>query len=102
MLVALNILSWAIQIYSWIIIATVLVSWLVTFRVINPYNPTMRSILRGLATITEPVLAPIRRVLPSPGGLDFSPIVVLLILWLAQLGIDIWARSIVVSSLTAR
>lgn len=99
MLLVLHILSLAIEIYTWILIATILVSWLIVFRIINPYNPTIRNILRALAMVTEPVLRPIRRVIPTPGGLDFSPLVVLLILYALQFGIDLWARSLTASAL---
>lgn len=67
-----------IDLYFWIILAAVVSSWLVHFGIINYSNPTVRSILRGLAALTEPVLAPIRRFLPSMGGLDISPIIALI------------------------
>jgi len=84
MSLVLTLLYWAIQIYIWVVIASAIASWLVAFRVVNPNNPTIRTILRVIERLTEPVLRPIRRVLPSFGGIDFSPIVLLLILWLAQ------------------
>ncbi|HCR17224.1 MAG TPA: hypothetical protein DIU35_07045 [Candidatus Latescibacteria bacterium] len=62
------LLSLFLEIYTWILIARVLMSWFNP----NPYNPLVQFVLR----LTEPVLAPIRRVLPSMGGLDLSPIVV--------------------------
>ena len=62
------LLSLFLEIYTWILIARVLMSWSNP----NPYNPLVQFVLR----LTEPVLAPIRRVLPSMGGLDLSPIVV--------------------------
>jgi YggT family protein len=67
-----------IDLYFWIILASVVASWLVHFGIINYSNPTVRAILRGLAALTEPVLAPIRRFLPSMGGLDISPIIALI------------------------
>ncbi len=67
-----------IEIYFWIIIAVVASSWLIQFGIINSSNPTVRQILSGLRAITEPVLGPIRRLLPNLGGLDVSPIVALL------------------------
>jgi len=77
-----------LDIYWWIIIAAVIASWLVGFGIINAYNPIARSILRGLHALTEPVFAPVRRVIPALGGLDLSPLIVLLLLtflrnWLA-------------------
>jgi YggT family protein len=67
-----------INLYIWIILATVISSWLVHFGIINYSNPTVRAILRGLAALTEPVLGPIRRILPNMGGLDISPMIALI------------------------
>jgi YggT family protein len=67
-----------IDIYFWIIIASVASSWLIQFGIINYSNPTVRQILSGLRALTEPVLGPIRRMLPNLGGLDISPIFALL------------------------
>lgn len=67
-----------LDIYFWIIIATVILSWLVAFNVINGSNPYVRQVGFALRRLTEPVLAPIRRFLPDLGGIDISPIVVLI------------------------
>jgi len=77
-----------LDLYFYVIIAAVIASWLVGFGIINSYNPIARSILRALHAMTEPVFAPVRRILPALGGLDLSPLVVLLLLsflrnWLA-------------------
>ncbi|MCH8858374.1 MAG: YggT family protein [Proteobacteria bacterium] len=69
----LNILD----IYTYIIIAAVIVSWLVSFGVLNTYNSLARFVLNALYALTEPVLGPIRRALPSLGGLDLSPLIAL-------------------------
>jgi len=69
-----------LNIYWYIILAAVVISWLRAFNIINYGNPTVRQIESVLYTLTEPVLGPIRRVLPNFGGLDFSPIVVLFII----------------------
>ena len=66
-----------IDLYWYIILATVIISWLMAFNIINYGNPYVRQANSVLRTLTEPVLGPIRRVLPNLGGLDFSPIVVL-------------------------
>jgi YggT family protein len=79
-----------LDIYKWIVIAAVIVSWLVAFNVINQYNHFVRSLLRALAALTEPVFRPIRRVLPPMGGLDLSPIVVFVIIWFVEYTIE-WA-----------
>jgi YggT family protein len=77
-----------LDIYWWIIIAAVISSWLVGFGIINAYNPIARTILRTLHALTEPVFGPVRRIIPAIGGLDISPLIVLLLLtflrnWLA-------------------
>ena len=66
------LLSLFLEIYTWILIARVLMSWFNP----NPYNPLVQFVLR----LTEPLLVPIRRVLPSMGGLDQSPLVVFVVL----------------------
>ena len=67
-----------IDLYWYIILATVVISWLVSFNIINFGNPYVRQANSILNTLTEPVLAPIRRILPNLGGLDFSPVVLLI------------------------
>ena len=79
-----------LEIYKWILIVAVIVSWLTAFNVINVHNNFVRSLLRVLLALTEPVLAPIRRMLPSMGGLDLSPIVVFVLIWFLQYTIR-WA-----------
>ncbi|HET7084051.1 MAG TPA: YggT family protein [Rhizomicrobium sp.] len=79
-----------LDIYKWIVIAAVIVSWLTAFNVINQYNNFVRSLLRILYALTEPVFRPIRKILPPMGGLDLSPIVVFLIIWFIEYTIG-WA-----------
>jgi YggT family protein len=69
-----------LDIYFWIIIAIVIVSWLVAFNVINGANPYVRQVVFALRRLTEPLLGPIRRFLPDLGGIDISPIVLLIAL----------------------
>jgi YggT family protein len=74
-------LLWA----AWIVIfVQVVMSWLVGFNIVKPYNPTVRALLRALEKLTEPLYRPIRRVLPDFGGLDFSPLVVILVIGFLQ------------------
>ncbi|HEY5363788.1 MAG TPA: YggT family protein [Aestuariivirga sp.] len=73
-----------LNIYWYIILATVVISWLVSFNIINTTNPSVRQISHALYVLTEPILGPIRRILPDLGGLDFSPVVVLLIISFLQ------------------
>jgi len=69
-----------ITLYIWILIAAAVLSWLVAFNVVNRYNPTVRIIGDTLFRLTEPLLRPIRNVLPSLGGLDISPVILILAL----------------------
>ena len=67
-----------LDIYTWVIVGAVITSWLVSFGVINIHNQLVRSLVIALQAMTEPVFRPIRRVIPPMGGLDLSPLVVLL------------------------
>ena len=69
-----------IWLYTWILIAQVVMSWLVAFNVVNARQPFVRQVGMTLWRLTEPVLGPIRRFLPNLGGLDLSPIVAILAL----------------------
>jgi YggT family protein len=62
----------------WLILASVVMSWLFAFNIVNAHNPTVRQIAYGISRLTEPLLAPIRRILPNLGGLDISPIILLI------------------------
>ena len=73
-----------LDLFKWVIIAVVIMSWLVSFNVVNLYNSTARSIWNGLNAVTEPVLRPIRNALPNFNGLDLSPVVVILLIVLIQ------------------
>ncbi len=80
MRVAINVLIILLDFYWWVIIGSAVLSWLMAFGVVNAYNPTVRSIWQALNAMTEPVLRPIRRLLPNTGAVDLSPIFVLLAL----------------------
>jgi YggT family protein len=80
----IEIIYQILNIYWWIIIITAVVSWLITFGVLNTYNRTVARILDVLYRLTEPVLRPIRQLLPNLGGIDVSPVILLLIIWFIQ------------------
>ena len=67
-----------IDIYTWIVIAGAIMSWLVAFGVVNIRNQFIRMVVDLLYRLTEPVLRPIRRMLPNLGGVDISPVILLL------------------------
>ncbi len=70
-----------IDIYVWVIILSAVLSWLVAFDIVNMRNRFVYLVGDALNRITEPVYRPIRRVLPDMGGLDLSPLIVILGLW---------------------
>ena len=74
----LSLIRLILQIYSWIIIAAAVMSWLVAFGVLNVRNQFIRMVVDVLYRLTEPVLRPIRRMLPNLGGVDISPVILLL------------------------
>lgn len=69
-----------LDIYFWILIAMVVMSWLVAFNIINNHNNFVRQVSYALYRLTEPVLGPIRRFLPDLGGIDISPIIAIIAL----------------------
>ena len=73
-----------LDIYSAIIIASAIMSWLVAFGVVNVRNQFIRVIVDLLYRVTEPVLRPIRRFLPNLGGIDISPVIALLLIIVIQ------------------
>lgn len=80
----LDIFLIVLDLYVWVLIISAIFSWLYAFNVINPRNQFVAMIGEALYKLTEPVLRPIRRVLPNMGGLDLSPIVVILGIMLIQ------------------
>jgi YggT family protein len=74
----IDILQMLLWVLSWIVIVQVILSWLYAFNVINPGSGFMRSMTEALEKITAPLYRPIRKVLPDFGGIDFSPLVLLL------------------------
>ena len=71
----------ALQLYTWILIASAIFSWLYAFNVINSSNHFVNQVGTFLYNVTEPALRPIRRLLPNLGGIDISPIILLLIIF---------------------
>jgi len=80
----LEVILLVLQLYSYIIVIVAIMSWLIAFNVINVYNDFVRSIWNALNALTEPLLRPIRQFLPSLGGLDISPVILLLLIYLLQ------------------
>ena len=84
MLALIMTIQYALSIYWYIIIASAVFSWLYAFNVVNGRNPFVASVGDFLHRVTEPALRPIRRFIPNLGGIDLSPIILLLIIFFLQ------------------
>ena len=80
----LQTLSFILSIVWWIFLIMIIMSWLINFNVINTRNQFVASVWRIVNQITEPILKPIRRIVPPVGGLDLSPIIVFVIIFFLQ------------------
>lgn len=78
------VILYALALLRILIIVAAVMSWLLAFNVINFHNEFVRSVYNGLNALTEPLLRPIRRILPNLGGIDISPIIALLIILFAE------------------
>src|SRR3954451_6375986 len=80
----LDVILLALQIYVWLLIAAAVLSWLIAFNVVNTRNPFVHSVGEFLYRITEPALRPIRNMMPNLGGIDISPVILILIIFLIE------------------
>jgi YggT family protein len=94
-----KVLNMAIDLYWWVIIIMAVMSWLLAFDVVNMRNDLVRSIWNAVNALTEPALRPIRRFLPAIGGMDISPIVLLLLLSFVQMELNEVLRALIVASI---
>jgi len=91
----LAFISYLLWLYAYVIIAAALLSWLVAFNVVNPRNQFVAMLGEFLYRVTDPVLRPIRNALPNLGGIDISPLVVILIImFITSVIIPVLARTI--------
>ena len=74
-----------LKLYSYVVIANVVVSWLIAFNILNTQNRFVHSILEFSYRLTDPILNKIRRFLPNLGSLDISPIILLLLIWFIEM-----------------
>jgi YggT family protein len=86
----LDVILVVLQIYVWLLIAAAILSWLIAFNVVNTRNQVVAVVGEFLYRITEPVLRPIRAVLPNLGGIDISPVIVIIIIFFLQRVIEIY------------
>ena|SRR5579863_9090762 len=84
MLAILDVVFIVLDAYTWVVIASAVMSWLIAFNVVNMHNELARNVWNFLVAITEPLLRPIRQMLPRTGGIDLSPVVLLLAIMLVE------------------
>jgi YggT family protein len=80
----LDIVLAALDLYKFVVVAGAILSWLIAFGVVNFRNEIVRTVWNLFLTVTEPFLRPIRRFLPNTGGVDISPIILLLAVMLVE------------------
>lgn len=80
----LRLVDTVISIYIWLLIIQAVLSWLVAFGIVNRHNRAVATIGDFLWRVTEPVLRPIRRIIPDLGGIDISPVILILLLWFVR------------------
>ena len=80
----LSTLNLILGIVWWVFLIMIIMSWLISFNVINTRNQFVAAVWRVLNQLTEPILKPIRRIIPPVGGLDLSPLVVFVIIFFLQ------------------
>ena len=84
-----------LNIYKWIVIANVIISWLVAFNVLNTQNRFVYSILELTYRLTDPFLNKIRNFLPNLGTLDISPVILLVLIWFLQICMNLYVAPII-------
>ncbi len=80
----LSTLNLILSLVWWVFLIMIIMSWLISFNVINTRNQAVAAIWRAINQVTDPILRPIRRILPPMGGLDLSPIIVFIIIFFLQ------------------
>jgi len=79
-----NFLLFCLDVYFYIIVIEVVISWLIVFDVVNLRSPQAQNFLRLLRKATDPVMAPLRKVIPAIGGIDISPIIVIFAIFMLK------------------
>jgi YggT family protein len=84
MLELLSFISYLLTLYIYVLIAMAVMSWLIAFNVVNPRSPIVHAVGEFLYRITDPLLRPIRNLLPNLGGIDVSPVILILLILFIQ------------------
>ena len=84
-----------LKLYSYVVIANVIISWLVAFNILNTQNRFVYSVLEFTYRLTDPILNKIRRFLPNLGALDISPIILLLLIWFIEMCMKLYVAPMI-------
>ena len=84
-----------LKLYSYVVIANVIISWLIAFNILNTQNRFVYSILELTYRLTDPILNKIRRFLPNLGSFDISPIILLLLIWFIEICMKIYIAPLI-------
>ena len=84
-----------LKLYSYVVIANVIISWLIAFNILNTQNRFVYSILELTFRLTDPILNKIRRFLPNLGTLDISPVILLLLIWFIEVCMKLYVAPII-------
>ena len=84
-----------LKLYSYVVVANVIVSWLIAFNVLNTQNRFVYALLELSYRLTEPILRRIRRFLPNLGSLDISPIILLLLIWFIEMCMKLYIAPLI-------
>ena len=84
-----------LKLYSYVVIANVIISWLVAFNILNTQNRFVYSVLEFTYRLTDPILKRIRRFLPNLGALDISPIILLLLIWFIEMCMKLYVAPMI-------
>ena len=79
-----------LKLYSYVVIANVIISWLIAFNILNTQNRFVYSLLELSYRLTDPILNKIRRFLPNLGSFDISPIILLLLIWFLEMCMNLY------------
>ena len=84
-----------LKLYSYVVIANVIISWLIAFNILNTQNRFVYSILELTYKLTDPILNRIRHFLPNLGSLDISPIILLLLIWFVEMCMKLYVAPLI-------
>ena len=84
-----------LKLYSYVVLANVVISWLVSFNILNTQNRFVYSVLEMTYRLTEPMLNKIRRFLPNLGSLDISPVILLVLIWFIEMCMHLYIKPMI-------